>query len=323
MQNARSTEPVELASTGWKVTASEYADAYLSVLHEQVPATTWKSTPPGRMLEGIVIADAIITAPTPHELDSRCSQHGLLTPDFRSGTGAPHTWLRNPLLQSMRLQSLAPRLSLASRLTYRTASRRPCVPRRIWGAGQWPAHGWVPPTMWPDCAAQLGLGNREHAAAALSLALSKTGSDVPLRVIALDLGLPTWLADRIGAVLRRPGVDRLTAELDTLFTTLQEAPPPINYSDRVTYGRDKALIMSATETALTDSATTRPEPSCREGAAVALWTVFTGSHSSYCPWATSEITATLPPSVDASVFFTRAFDRLPHRSDEPMTWTPP
>ncbi len=241
-----------------------------------------------------------------------------------------HRHARNRLLLALRLQSLEPGLSLASRLEFRLASSMPRAPlddeKRVDGrvrpTGRWPAHGWVPPTMWPGVLDHVGLASRPHARAALSLALSKVGSNAPLRAIAVSLGLPGWIADHVARVFVGTDLRAVSDALEDLFSRLEAKPPPIDYAQRVIIGRERAPFGAAVEQALL-AQDLEVDTGARDTAAVQLWAAYTGSSTTYCPWAPRQTEPMLPWFVHRIDLLAQAYVALPHRPREPLVWAPP
>ena len=324
IENAAARRDVLLTTPapGWQISHHNYIHAVLSLVHQQVDWATWASAGPRRLLDAIVVADAVMRAPTLEDFETLCSRHGVLDPAGDYSLKPSTTAQRDRTLMALRLRSLAPHLSLATRLACRTSSSWPQIPFSPSGGEEWPAHGWVPPVMWGHVVDELGLSDHEHAGAAMSLALSKVGANVSMRVIATDLGLPGWLADRVAAVLRRTDIDRLVTTLDELFSHLSDVRSPINYSNRVIFGRDQALMHFAVNQALGADAG-NVGSSELEAAAVALWTAYTGSSAIYCPWAAPGTRAAVPPFVDEAEFLASGYLALPHSENEPLAWTPP
>lgn len=323
--------PWTMPVRGWAITRGEFADALLELVDEQVPAAAWGRTNRRVLMGAIVVADAIVHAPSTTSLAALCDQHGVLDP---AGSRTPLTGAndrrrpRSELLMSLRLESIGPHLSLSRRLTYRIASSHPRDPLVVdaeqpaGGMGVWPARGWVPPVLWASVLDEPAMGSGDHLRAGLSVALSKVGSHVPLRVVAVDLGLPGWLADRLGAIFRGADLDALTAGVEALFVRLAQSPPPIDYAGRVVVGRERAVFEAATGASL-QAQDIRVDETAQHDAAVSLWATFTGSLPCYCPWARPGAHAGLPWFVEQGEFMARAFVALPHPRGEPLVWTPP
>ena len=333
----RPNAPVSLPIGDWEVSATERADALLELLDEQVRAPRWDVVGPRRVLDAVAVAVDVLTATSPTAVAGVATTGRVLDP---AGDHTPlhpgrrHRHPRNPVLMSLLLASVAGDLSLGDRLMYRTASARPRPPVRVEvrvgserrAEGTWPARGWVPPMLWQEVLTQHVTGRSPYARAALSLALSKVGSSVPLRAIAVDLGLPGWLADRIRHVLRRrtrADLAALTADLERLFTTLEACPPPIDYSARVATGRDLARLHSAAVDAAALQGLVLHEPD-EAGLTAMLWATYTGSNPRLCPVLDA---GTAPPrwlpGLDVEDFLTTAFQQLPHYAGEPLAWRPP
>lgn len=328
----RGREQVEISPRGLVTTRTEYLDALLELIDEQIPATMWPSVERDTILSAVHVATRILDAASATETARLCEQHGVMDPVGRHTPLRP-TRLQHPrnrLLMAVRLQSLAPDLPLASRLEFRTASKQPRVAvneeRRFDGrmhlTGRWPAHGWVPPVLWPGVLDGLGLTSRPHAGAALSIALSKIGSNTPPRAIAVALGLPGWIADHMARVLRAVRVDALCESLEDLFARLEQNPPPIDYAKRVMIGRDPTPFTSAVDAAI-EAQGVEIHATARDVAAIELWATYTGSSPEYCPWGARAAAAQLPWFVDRLNLLAQAYLELPHHSREPMVWTPP
>lgn len=321
----------------WTATSGERAHAYLELIDEQVPANRWPDTSARELVSAVGVAAQIITADSLEHVEALAARHGVLDP---VGSHTP-IWPkehdihpRNPLLMSLRLGSLSAHLSLSQQLMYRTASERPRAPVRVehraggrrLTEGTWPARGWVPPVLWDGELADHVVAAGSYGPAALSLALSKVGSSVPLRAIAVDLGLPAWLADRVAAILggrSRPDQERLARSLEQLFARLEANPPPVNYSKRVAVARDLAMVRAAAVEAAALQLVALDERG-EAGATVALWVAYTGSHPRFCPLLVpGQSTPSLPPRVDRTDFLRIGFQLLPHGEREPLAWSPP
>lgn len=332
MSARRGRELFETSSRAWLATRTEYLDALLELLDEQLPATLWPSVERQSILSALHVATTIVSDASPAEIAGLCDRHGVMDPAGRHTPLRPIRLLhpRNRLLMALRLKSLAPSLPLASRLEFRTASKTPRVAvdeeRLLDGhvhlTRRWPAYGWVPPVMWPGVLDNLGVASRPHAGAALSIALSKVGSNAPPRAIAVSLGLPGWIADHVGRVLRDVRVDTLCESLEDLFARLEDRPPPIDYANRIMVGRDPTPFASAVDATLSAQGE-EIGTAARHAAAIELWAAYTGSAPEYCPWAERDAAPELPWFVDRANLLAQAYTVLPHRSREPMVWTPP
>ncbi|WP_056593833.1 hypothetical protein [Cellulomonas sp. Leaf334] len=328
----RGRELVETSTRGWLPTRIEYLDALLELLDEQIPATLWPSVERRTILSALHVATTIVNDASPTDITTLCDQHGVLDPAGRHTPLRPIRLLhpRSRLLMALRLQSLAPSLPLASRLEFRTGSKMPRLAvdeerapdGRMHLTGRWPAYGWVPPVLWPGVLDDLGVTARPHAGAALSIALSKVGSNTPLRAIAVSLGLPGWIADHVARVLRDLPIDAVCRSLEDLFARLEANHPPIDYADRVMVGRDPTQFASAVDAALTARGE-EIDATARHAAAIELWAAYTGSTPAYCPWAERDVVPELPWFVDRANLLAQAYVELPHHSHEPMVWTPP
>lgn len=321
----------------WSVTATEHADALLELLDEQLPASSWDEVAPRTLLDAVKIAVDVLAADSPGGLAALSAAHGALDP---SGDHTPlrpgrrHRHPRSPVLMSLLLTSTGEHLSLGDRLMYRTASARPRPPVRTEfrvgsdrrAEGVWPARGWVPPILWDGILTQHVTDRGPYARAALSLALSKIGSNAPMRAIAVDLGLPGWLADRISSVLRRRTsgqMQGLTRDLEALFTALEAAPPPINYSQRVQEGRDTDRLRAAAIDAAGFQGVVVHEPEEAVFTAL-LWAAYTGSDPGLCPALDpGSFAPRWPVGLDVEDFLSVAYEQLPHHAGEPLTWRPP
>ncbi|UCN16630.1 hypothetical protein LFM56_16485 [Cellulomonas iranensis] len=275
---------------------------------------------------------SLLQSTTASEVAELCDRHGVMNPVGNHTPLHPsrHRHVRNRLLLALRLRSLEPGLSLASRLEFRLASAMPRAPfddeKRVDGrvrpTGRWPAHGWVPPTMWPGVLDDVGLASRPHARAALSLALSKVGSNAPLRAIAISLGLPGWIADHVARVFVGTDLRAVSEALESLFSRLEAYPPPIDYARRVIIGRERGPFDAAVEQALL-AQDFQLDPIARDAAAAEIWAAYTGSSPAYCPWVRRPTRSRLPWFVDRTDLLARAYVALPHRPREPLAWAPP
>lgn len=321
----------------WTTTSTEYAHALLELIDEQVRANRWAHASSRELVTAIDVASQVMTAASPEAVEAIAARHGVLDPVGTHTPIAPkeHDYHpRSSLLVSLRLASLARHLSLGQQLMFRTASGRPRPPvrterrdgpRRL-PEGTWPARGWVPPALWAGELTDHVSVDESCGRAALSLALSKVGSSIPLRAIALDLGLPAWLADRIAKTLSnrtRNELERLTADLERLFSRLEAAPPPIDYSHRVAVGRDLATVRAAAVEAASFQSIALDEAE-EVAASVALWVAYTGSHPRFCPLPLNDgLQPPWPSGLNRAEFLDDGFLQLPHDQGEPMAWWPP
>jgi len=328
----RGSDRWDLAPQGWQTTHVEYLDALFELIDEQVPARTWPVVDREALLAAVRVAVSLVQSTAASEVAELCDRHGVMNPVGNHTPLHPsrHRHARNRLLLALRLQSLEPGLSLASRLEFRLASAMPRAPlddeKRVDGrvrpTGRWPAHGWVPPTMWPGVLDHVGLTSRPHARAALSLALSKVGSNAPLRAIAVSLGFPGWIADHVARVFVGTDLRAVSDALEDLFSRLEANPPPIDYAQRVNIGHERAPFDAAVEKALL-AQDLEIDTSARNAAAAQLWAAYTGSSTAYCPWVPQPTELLIPWFVDRTDLLAQAYVALPHRPREPLAWAPP
>lgn len=325
------------------VTRREYAQALLELIDEQIPIADWGRTDPQRLATATVGAVEVLTVTSRTHLIGVAGLFRVLNP---AGDHTPlhrtvkHSRGSSPVLVSLMLASVAPGLGLQDRLMFRTVLDRPqtpggdaaLAPGQPQPRGAWPARGWVSPMLWDGFLPACLEGRGRFAPAAASLALSKIGSSAPMRAIAVDLGLPGWLADRVKRIFGRHGqddLDRLVSELEQLFEHLSAYPPPVDYSQRVLHARDLTMISNAVQQAA--DAQGYPSSATREDLQVLLWATYTASHPDFYPGPRTEILPdsqparmpSWPDGLDVQDFLADAFERLPHAHLEPLTWQPP
>jgi len=242
----------------------------------------WRlGTDPRLLLDSLAVAVAVLTEPDPAGAVAVADRHGLLNPAGRCTPTGPDSALRrrrhNALLAALRLGVAyeAGELSPSAQLTVRVGSGRPRYPEPgIWcGRGDGPLRGGqlplraVPQLLWsglltdhlPDVCAGTTAGVRPTAdsdlaggavlaRACAAMFLARLGSTRPWRLIAIELGLPAWLAQHLPALHRRL-VERgrwpaFLADLNRLATALQNDLPPVDYRARRQLAADPRRLLA-------------------------------------------------------------------------------
>lgn len=315
---------------GWECSAAEVLDATFEIVIEHLGSRKAHRVPNWHVTDALRVARGVLTSPSVPDAIRLADRHHVLSP---TGPVTPIVMSRvlrarrhNPLLVGLRLASLGDQLSVANQLMYRTGSLRPSYPEASAGddvargdsaASRGPSQ--VPQLLWPGVLCD---GRDVRARAALSIALAKVGSLMPLRAIAVDLELPASIADHIRMWWRRLGDDRgrVVRALDGLYESLVGAPPPIDYRHHRRVGWDKDPFLAAASDALSSA---RSQIAVEE-LAWHLWSAYTGSVTS-AHWE--------PAHQDTSVVREHHLDNLDAAwsalkanlgcADEPLTWRPP
>ncbi len=252
---------VTTAACGFDVTRRDLFDAVLELTVEHLgePGRLYRrDTDPQTTIAALRAAFTVVDQADAAAAAGVAGQHRLLHP---AGTVTPigpdHVLTRrrrNPLLASIRLGSLGPRLSPSSQLVFRTGSERPRYPAARTSPTGPPPPGatqlaWIPQQLWPD---QLTpwIPNSDHRGrAAAALMLAKVGSTRPWRAIAIDLGLPASFASYPPTLVRHLQREHVwpavVARLDELATRLEADPPPIDYQTRRWTAASQDLLVAA------------------------------------------------------------------------------
>ncbi len=270
--------PVTTCGTG--TTRLEYLHALLELVteHRGSVAGLWRlGTDPRLLLDSLDVAVAVLTEPDPTGAVAVAGRHGLLNPLGRCTPIGPDSVLRrrrhNGLLGALRLgvANDAGGLSPSAQLTFRVGSGRPRYPEPGLQCGlqDGPLRGGqlplrvIPQVLWPGLltdhlAAAAGLGDAGGsdpagamvvARACAAMSLARLGSTRPWRLIALELGLPAWLADQ-PAALHRELVEQgrwsaFLSDLDRLGAALENEMPPMDYRARRQLSADPQRLLAA------------------------------------------------------------------------------
>ncbi|WP_289020332.1 TniQ family protein [uncultured Ornithinimicrobium sp.] len=348
-----SVDPVTAA--GFETMVEEYFDAVLELVDERVGLKTLLNADPrnpGRLLAALRVAFAVLDQDDADQAATVAEEHGLLAPQ---GHHSPiitsyhvHRRRHNALLGAIRLSSLDPHLSPTAQLTFRTASPLPRYPQHFDGIlakhystalpGQI-ALDWVPQLIWPGVLTAWISDDDVPARAAASMLLAKVGSTRPWSLIALDLGLPARFASHPVAMInrmRRDGDwDGFRKALDTLATTLEDDPPPIDYSARRWAAADQRRLSRAIETAKADlqgEAAGRPGIDDPRILSALVWQAYTGGDARFHPdLASTPATEVLSDTNVDTVAVERLVQHAAtvlhnladHPDNGPLQWWPP
>lgn len=245
--DASQRAPDDLRSLGpWSATASQHLHAFCALLRLSVAqahsATSWTDHLARAAAAYDELDETDGSGPTVDLMLSNHQTTGLLGPRsqaLRSDLG--------PILVAAGIRIVGATVLPSTRLAFRTG--------RTWAAHppEWtsyrdqgqhilhdhqtepllPPASWVPQSLWTNVLRAHDL--EEEDAPVLSMILLRLGRTTPWSHIALELGLPDTFQRSAGTQLRSlhqnhwPGV---LHDLESLFTRLRKAPPPINYSAR-------------------------------------------------------------------------------------------
>lgn len=343
--------PVDpLTAAGFETTVEEYFDAVLELVNEWVGLKNLLNADPrtpGKLLSALQVAFAVLDQDDAHQAASVAEEHGLLTPQ---GHHTPiitshhvHRRRHNALLGAIRLNSLDRHLSPTAQLTFRTASALPRYPQHFDGIpakhystalpGQI-ALDWVPQLIWPGVLTAWISDNDVPARAAASMLLAKVGSTRPWSLIALDLGLPARFApvpvSMITRMRRYGDWDGFRKALDTLATTLEDDPPPIDYSARRWAAADQRRLSRAIATTKADlqgEAAGRPGIEDRRILSALVWQAYTGGDVRYHPDLSGAGIVTARQDARVKRLVRHAAEVLHNLAglpdDGPLRWRPP
>lgn len=303
------------ASGGLELSAAELLEVAFEIITEV-------AGPPGAHPgpEAVLVAHQILSVADPVEAASRRRARGVLQPGSArvpiTFTGATWRRPRSASAIALTLSQEADHLSVATRLAFRTGPPAPCLPPP---AGPMVGSRLLPQQLWPGLLGQYDAIAGPHSRALLSIALAKLGNPIPLSAIAVDMGLPAWMAGRLNRFLSSPqGRTRLLVDLERVYADLLAAPPPIDYRRRRTVGADYAQFGTLVKAADCDEGWHLPDRQLRRLARL-FWETFTGSDPRYWPQPG-------PPAAAMDVEdwerLELIYARIAGVTGEPLAWAP-
>lgn len=273
----------------------------------------------------MVVAVDITNQPSPAAAHNRAGEFGLLRPHDPQAPLGPTSAIRsrphNRVLEAVALLSHASRFSIDVQLKYRSGSDLPNYPARQrhprdthhirpdQGLPELPMSA-IPTLIWPDLlhdappAAVIGR-DPVMVRAAASLALAKTTSTRPWRLLATDLGLPAAKASPIRRYWHTLRCDEeiwqaYLAWIDHVFVRLHHDPPPIDYQLRRAVAADHAFLTRCARDVLGQHAGPKADGLGPTALVRSFWPIYTQSDLALA------MAPTPPPDPKAA----RILDRL-------------
>ncbi|MCM3660377.1 hypothetical protein M3148_05120 [Georgenia satyanarayanai] len=303
------------ASGGLELCAGELLEVAFEIITEVAGSAGAHPGP-----DGVLVAHQILSVADPVEAAARRRARGVLAPGSArvpiTFTGTTWRRPRSAPAIALTLSQEAEHLSVATRLAFRTGTR---VPRLPPPTGPLLGSRLLPQQLWPGVLGQYDAIAGPHSRALLSIALAKLGNPIPLSAIAVDMGLPAWMAGRLNRFLSSPpGRTGLLADLEGVHGDLLTTRPPINYRRRRAVGADYAQFNTLVKAADRDEGWHLPDRQLRRLTRL-FWETFTGSDRRYCP----------QPAPAAAAFdvedwerLERIYARIAGVTGEPLAWAP-